>query len=183
VGDTGYLLFCGMDDKVITWEGKTPQLGEGVFVAEGAFIIGDVEIGDESSVWFNAVIRGDVNTIRIGDRTSIQDGVICHCTTALYPLVVGSEVTVGHGAKLHGCDIRDGCLVGMGAVILDDAVIGEQSIIAAGSLVPPGTEIPPRTLVIGAPAKPKRQITDQELKGLQNGVEHYVKLAKTYMAR
>jgi len=183
MGYTGNILLCDMGDMIITWKGKTPKLGADVLVADGAYIIGDVEIGDESSVWFNAVIRGDVNSIRIGDRTSIQDGVVCHCTTALYPLTIGSDITIGHRAVLHGCKIRDGALIGMGAVVMDDAEVGERSMVGAGSVVSPGTVIPPQTLVVGAPAKPKRPLTEAELSGLENGVEHYVKLAQSYMVR
>jgi len=183
MGDTGDLLLCGMGGKIITWQGKTPKLGERVFVADGACIIGDVEIGDETGIWFNAVIRGDVNYVRIGSRTSIQDGAVCHVTLDLYPLLVGSDVTVGHRAVIHGCKIGDGCLIGMGAVILDDAEIGEQSIIAAGSVVAPRAKIPPRTLAVGAPAKPKRPVTAEELKEIEEGAAHYVKLAQSYMVR
>ena len=181
MGDTSDLLLCGMGGKIITWQDKTPRLGSGVFVAEGAYIIGDVEIGDQTSVWFNAVVRGDVNYIKIGSRTSIQDGAVCHCTLNLYPLIVGSDVTVGHRAVIHGCKIGDGCLIGMGAVILDDAEVGEQSIIAAGSVVAPGAKIPSRTLAVGVPAKPKRPVTEEELKEIEEGVAHYMKLAQSYM--
>ena len=180
---TRNLLFCDMDAKVLKWKDKTPVVGEGVFLAEGSFVIGDVEIGDYSSVWFNAVVRGDVNYVRIGSKTSIQDCAACHCTRRLYPLIVGSEVTVGHSAVLHACTIDDGCLIGMGAVVLDDAHIGECSIIAAGSVVPPGAKIPPRTMAVGSPAKPKRPVTDEELEYIREGMENYVKLAQSYMVR
>jgi len=181
VGDSGHLLFRDMGNGLITWNGITPKLGENVFIADGAYVIGDVEIGDHSSVWFNAVVRGDVNYIRIGSRTSIQDCAACHCTRSLYPLVVGSGVTVGHGAVLHGCTVKDGCVIGMGAIVLDDCEIGEKSIIAAGSVVPPGTKIPPGTLAIGSPARPKRQVTEEELKWFEEGAENYVRLAQSYM--
>jgi carbonic anhydrase/acetyltransferase-like protein (isoleucine patch superfamily) len=181
--NTGNVLLCDMGGKIITWKGKTPVIGKGVFLADGASVIGDVVIGDMSSVWFNAVVRGDVNYIRIGSRTSIQDCSVCHCTRKLYPLEVGSEVTVGHRAVLHGCKIRDGVLIGMGAVVLDDAEVGESAVIAAGSVVSPGTKIPPKTLAIGAPAKPKRPLTDSELELFKEGMEEYVKLAQTYLVR
>lgn len=183
MGDPDNLLFRIMGKQIITWQGKTPKLGADVFIADGARIIGDVEIGNESSVWFNAVIRGDVNYIRIGERTSIQDCVVCHCTRVRYPLFIGSEITVGHSAVLHGCTIEDGCLIGMGAVILDDARVGEQCIIGAGSVVTPGTKIPPRTLAVGSPAKPKRDLSAEDLKDIKEGMEHYLKLAQSYLTR
>ncbi len=181
MGGSGYLLLRDMGSGIITWNGITPRVGEKVFIADGAYVIGDVQIGDYSSVWFNAVVRGDVNYIRIGSRTSIQDCAACHCTRRLYPLVVGSEVTVGHGAVLHACTVGDGCVIGMGTVLLDNSEVGEQSIIAAGSVVSPGTKIPPKTLAVGSPAKPKRQVTEDELKWFEEGVENYVRLAQTYM--
>ncbi len=183
MGVADNVLFHDMGNKIITFDGKTPKLGEKVFIADGAFVIGDVEIGDESSVWFNAVVRGDVNYIRIGSRTNIQDCAACHCTRRVYPLFIGSEVTVGHSAVLHACKIRDGCLIGMGAVVLDNAEVGEESIIAAGSVVPPGAVIPPRTLAVGSPAKPRRPVTDDELEYNKEGMLNYLQLAESYMVR
>jgi len=132
--------------------GVSPRLHPSVFVAEGARIIGDVEIGESGSVWFNAVIRGDILPIRIGRRTNVQDGCILH-TKDGFPLTVGDEVTFGHAAIAHGCTIGDLCLLGIGCVVLDGAVIGRGSVIGSGAVVPPGTVVPPHSLVMGVPGK------------------------------
>jgi len=136
----------------ISHKGITPRLHPSVFVAEGARIIGDVEIGEDSSVWFNAVIRGDILPIRIGRRTNVQDGCILH-TKDGFPLSVGDEVTFGHGATAHGCTIGDLCLLGIGCVVLDGAVVGKGSVIGSGAVVPPGMIVPPHSLVMGVPGK------------------------------
>ena len=163
-----------------TYRGTTPRLDPTVFVAPGAHIIGDVEIGRDSSVWFNTVIRGDVHSIRIGSRTNIQDGCVLHVTAGVYPLVLGSEITVGHGAILHGCTIEDGCLIGMGATILDNAHIGAGSLVAAGSVVRENFRAPPGSLLAGVPASVKRPLTEAEHKGLAQGAENYVRYVRTY---
>ncbi|MEK6714378.1 MAG: gamma carbonic anhydrase family protein, partial [Nitrospirota bacterium] len=148
--------------NILSYKGIYPKLHQTVFIVESAIIIGDVEIGEYSSVWFNAVIRGDVNYIRIGYRTNIQDLCMLHVTKDTHPLILGNEITVGHSVTLHGCTIKDRCLIGMGATILDGAVVGEDCIIGAGALVTEGSVIPPGTLAIGFPAKPKRDLTDAE---------------------
>lgn len=143
-------------------KGISPQLDSTVFVAPTVCVVGDVQIGRGSSLWFNVVIRGDVNSIRIGERTNIQDGTVIHVTRDTHPTVIGDDVTVGHSVTLHGCTVENGCLVGIGAIVLDGAVIGESSLVAAGSLVAPGTIVPPGSLVMGSPAKVKRFLTDEE---------------------
>ena len=162
--------------------GKTPVLGKGVFVAETAAVIGDVEIGDQSSIWYGAVIRGDVMPIRIGARTSVQDGAVVHVTAGRHGTTIGSDCTVGHGAIIHACVVEDMCLIGMGSIILDGARIGPGSLVGAGALVTPGTDIPPGSLVIGSPAKVKRPINDREREQIMFGAAHYVELTARYLA-
>ncbi|MBE0599032.1 MAG: gamma carbonic anhydrase family protein [Desulfuromonadales bacterium] len=158
-----------------------PTIAPCAFVEASARIIGDVEIGAESSVWFNVVIRGDVNSIRIGARTNVQDGSVIHVTRALHTTRVGDDVTIGHNATLHGCAIGDGCLIGIGAIILDGAEIGAQSLVAAGTLVAPGTVIPPRTLVMGSPGRPKRPLTQAEVDHLAQSAVNYVGYRLAYL--
>ncbi len=153
---------------ILDWKNKSPRIPDSAFVAPNATVIGDVEIGEESSIWFQTVVRGDVHWIRIGDYTNIQDGSVLHVTSNVHPLYIGNRVTVGHMACLHGCKIEDSCLIGMGAVILDGAVIGEGSLVAAGALVPPGKVYPPRSLIKGNPAKVAREVTDKEWDGFLN---------------
>ena len=157
-----------------------PKLDESVFVAENAVIIGDVEIGRESSVWYGCVVRGDVNYIRIGERTNIQDLTMIHVSSNDFPTVIGNEVTVGHSVNLHGCTIEDNALIGIGAIVLDGAVIGESSLVAAGSLIPPGMKIPPRSLVMGSPGKVKKELTDSEVAELDYFWKGYVELRGKY---
>ncbi|MDR2341499.1 MAG: gamma carbonic anhydrase family protein [Campylobacteraceae bacterium] len=166
----------------------TPQIGKNIFIAKSADIIGDVKIGDDSSVWFKAVIRGDVHKIQIGKRTSIQDGAVVHVThyklddkSDGYPAIIGDDVTVGHGAILHGCVIANACLIGMGAVILDGANIGEESIVGAGSLVTQGKNFPARSLIIGSPARAVRMLKDEEVKELYASAARYVKFKDEYL--
>ncbi len=158
-----------------------PKIGKNVFIAENATVIGDVEIGDDSSIWFGAILRGDVNYIRVGKCTSIQDGTVVHVTNRTHPTVIGNYVTVGHGVKLHGCTVKDNCLIGIGAIILDGAVIGENSIVAAGTLVPPGKEFPPNSLIMGFPAKVKRKLSEEEIRGLKEHALRYVEYKNTYL--
>lgn len=159
-----------------------PKIDPTAFIAENAVIIGDVEIGKDSSVWYGCVIRGDVNKIRIGDRTNIQDGTVIHVSRAQFdgPTIIGDEVTIGHGAMIHGCTIEDGALIGIGATVLDGARIGAQSFIAAGSLVTPNTVIPPRTLVMGSPAKVKKELTEADLEDLEDFWKSYVEILPDY---
>jgi len=160
--------------------GKTPIIHHSVFLAEGAQIIGNVEIGFQSSVWFNAVIRGDVNYICIGARTNIQDGSILHVSRKTYPLIVGDDTTVGHNVILHACHIGSRCLIGMGATVMDGTKVGEDSIIGAGALVTARTIIPPRSLVLGSPAKVKRELNDGEVQSIKDSANHYIKDAENY---
>lgn len=163
-----------------SYKDKQPQIEATAFVAENATIIGDVTIGAEASVWFNATVRGDVNSVRIGARTNIQDGSVIHVSRNTYSTTLEDEVTVGHNATLHGCYIERGCLIGIGAIILDGVRIGAHSIVAAGSLVTPKTMIAPRSFVVGSPAKVKRQLTDEEVANLERYWRNYVQYTKEY---
>jgi carbonic anhydrase/acetyltransferase-like protein (isoleucine patch superfamily) len=165
---------------IISYRGIEPRIHPTVFIAEGAQIIGDVEIGAESSVWFNTVIRGDVHYIRIGERTNIQDNCVLHVTHDTYPLVIGSDVTVGHGAILHAATIKDRCLIGMGAKVLDDATVGPYAFVAAGSLVLEHFEVPEGALVAGVPARIKRMLSDEERQQIVQSAQNYVGYVKTY---
>jgi carbonic anhydrase/acetyltransferase-like protein (isoleucine patch superfamily) len=162
------------------YKGVHPKIHPTVFIVETAIIIGDVEIGEYSSVWFNAVVRGDVHYIRIGDRTNIQDLCMLHVTKDTHPLILGNDITVGHSVTLHGCTIKDRCLIGMGTTILDGAVVGEDCIIGAGALVTEGAMIPPGTLAIGMPAKPKRDLTEKEIARIRQSAQNYIDYARTY---
>lgn len=160
---------------------KTPKIHESVFLAENAVIIGDVEIEKDASIWYNCVLRGDVNFIRIGEKTNIQDGTIIHVSRKKeYSTIIEHEVTVGHSATIHGCYIETGSLIGIGAIILDGARVGKNSLIAAGSLVTPNTEIPERSLVMGSPAKVKREMTDEEVQDLERFWRGYVEMNGIY---
>ncbi len=163
------------------FKGNSPKIDDSAFVVESAQIIGDVIIGEESSVWFNAVIRGDVNHIQIGNHTNIQDGCVLHVARKTLPLIVGDEVTVGHNVTLHACTIGSRCLIGMGAVVMDGAEIGEHSIVGAGALVTPGTKIPPGSLVLGSPAKVKRELTEEEKRGIRESAANYVGDIENYL--
>ena len=165
-----------------SYKGITPRLGERVFVDESAQVIGDVELGDHASVWMCAVIRGDVHSIRIGAYSNIQDNCVVHVFKDQHPTVLADHVTVGHSVTLHGCRIDSYCLIGMGATVLNDAHIGAESIIAAGTLVPEGMKIPPRSLVMGVPAKFRRQITEEERAGLRTYAQNYYEYKETYLA-
>jgi carbonic anhydrase/acetyltransferase-like protein (isoleucine patch superfamily) len=159
-----------------------PKLGDGVYVDVSAQVIGDVELGDHSSVWMNAVIRGDVHSIRIGAHSNIQDCCVVHVFKDQHPTIVGDHVTVGHSVTLHGCRIDSYCLIGMGATVLNDAHIGADSIIAAGTLVPEGMEIPPRSLVMGVPARFKRQVTEEERLGIRRYAANYFDYKESFLA-
>jgi carbonic anhydrase/acetyltransferase-like protein (isoleucine patch superfamily) len=162
-----------LDEQFMTFLRKTPTLGQGVFIAKGAVVLGDVTLGDASSVWYNAVLRGDINRIVVGHHTNIQDNSVVHLADE-FPCLVGNYVTVGHGAILHACTIGDEVLVGMGSTILDGAVVGEQSLVGANSLVTPGVRIPAGSLVLGAPAKVARALTLDERAALKGWAEKYV---------
>ena len=159
----------------------TPKIGERVFIAENATVIGNVEIGDDSSIWFGTILRGDVNFIKVGKCTSIQDGSVVHVTNKTHPTVIGNYVTIGHAVKLHGCTIKDNCLIGIGAIILDGAIVNENSIVAAGTLIPPNKEFPPGVLIMGFPGKVVRELTEEEIKSLHEHALRYVKYKDEYL--
>ena len=171
-----------MTATVRAFGGKRPQLGRGVFLAETAAVIGDVVIGDESSIWYGTVVRGDVMPVRIGARTSVQDGTVIHVTSGFSGTVIGDDCTIGHAAIIHACTVEDFCLIGMGAIVLDGARVGRGSLVGAGALVTPGTDIPPGSLVLGAPAKVKRPVSDKERAQIEEGARHYVELTRSYLA-
>jgi carbonic anhydrase/acetyltransferase-like protein (isoleucine patch superfamily) len=164
------------------YKGIWPKLGERVYVDETAQVIGDVELGDHASVWMNAVIRGDVHSIRIGAHSNIQDNCVVHVYKEKHPTVVADHVTVGHSVTLHGCRIDPYCLIGMGATVLNDAHVGERSIVAAGTLVPEGMEIPPGSLVMGLPAKVRRPLTDEERESITTYASNYFAYKESYLA-
>lgn len=157
-----------------------PKIHSSAYIADSSIVIGDVEIGEDASVWFGSVIRGDVNFIRIGARTNIQDMTMIHVSSKTHSTVLEDEITVGHNVTLHGCHVESGCLIGIGAILLDGVRIGRNSLVAAGSLLTPGTRIPPNSLVMGSPAKVKRELNDDELAYLQKSWRNYVELKKHY---
>ncbi len=163
-----------------SFRGVEPQIHKSAYIDVSAQIIGDVHIGEESSVWCNAVLRGDMFYIRIGNRTNIQDNSVVHTRTGAHPTILEDEVTVGHSVVLHGCYVERGSLIGIGSIVLDDVRVGAQSLVAAGSLISPGTIIPPRSLVMGLPAKVKRPLTDEEVAGLALFWQNYVNFTKQY---
>ena len=165
-----------------TYKGIRPQIASNAFIETSAQVIGDVQIGEHSSVWFNCVIRGDVHYIRVGHSTNIQDGTVIHVTNGRFPTEIGNHVTIGHGVMVHGCTIKDRSLVGIGSIILDNAIIGEESFIAAGSLVTPGTVIPPRSMVMGSPAKVRREVTESEIELINRHWQNYIEYKNNYMA-
>jgi gamma-carbonic anhydrase len=165
------------------FRGVRPTIAASAYVDESAQVIGDVVIGDESSVWMNAVVRGDVNTIRIGRRTNIQDGTIVHVMREpSHPNVVGDEVTVGHGVVLHGCTVADRCLIGMGAILLNGSSVGADCIVAAGTLLTEGAVVPPRSLVMGSPGKVRRALTDGEVAFIRASAANYVGYRLDYLS-
>ncbi|NUO47523.1 MAG: gamma carbonic anhydrase family protein [Polyangiaceae bacterium] len=166
---------------IISIDGKTPRIAEGVFIAPNAYVIGDVEIGEGSSVWFGCVLRGDVGAIRIGKRSNIQDLSCIHMTDGLSNSVIGDDVTVGHGVILHGCTVGDAALVGMASTVMDHDGDGARSVVAAGSLVPPRMVIPAGSMVRGSPAKVLREATEEERAMGITGAAHYVENAKRYL--
>lgn len=163
------------------YEGKNPRLGARLFVAENAAIVGDVEIGDDASIWYGTTVRGDVNFIRIGARTNVQDNCTIHVSHEAWSTVIAEEVTIGHGAIVHGCRIGRGALIGMGSRVLDGAVVGESALVGAGALVAEGMQVPPRTLVVGVPARVKRELTPDEVARLDQSWRHYVDIKDRYL--
>jgi carbonic anhydrase/acetyltransferase-like protein (isoleucine patch superfamily) len=164
------------------YKGIHPKLGERVYVDVSAQVIGDVELGDHASVWMNAVVRGDVHSIRIGAYSNIQDCCVVHVFKDQHPTIVADHVTVGHSVTLHGCRIGSWCLIGMGATILNDAEIGEECVIAAGTLIPERMVVPPRSLVMGVPGKVRRPITEEEREGLRRYANNYFEYKESYLA-
>lgn len=170
-----------LNANVIAYGTTVPQLGNDALVCSGGQVIGDVTIGDHSSIWFNTVVRGDEHHVRIGNRTNIQDNSVVHVTSDVAPCLIGSDVTVGHNAIIHACTIEDNCLIGMGAIILDKAHIKSGTLVAAGSVVPPGKTYPSGTLVMGSPAKVVRELSDEEISSIAQSAKHYVQTAKKYL--
>lgn len=160
--------------------GKAPRVAPSAFIAPGAVVVGDVEIGEEVSIWYGAVLRGDVGVIRIGARTNVQDTACIHMTGDMSNSVIGSEVTIGHGVIVHGAVIGDGALIGMGSVLLDNCEIGAESLVAAGSVVPPRMQIPPRSMVRGQPAKVIRPLREDEWIQGRTGARVYLELMKAH---
>jgi len=163
-----------------SYRGRAPRIAASAYIDEAATIIGDVQIGDHSSVWPGVVIRGDVHYIRIGAATNVQDGSVLHVMRDDHPLVLGDNVTIGHGAILHGCTIESRCLIGMGAIILNGANIGTGSIVAAGTLVPEGAIVPPGSLFMGHPGKLRRALTDADQQSIDNYAARYVEYKESY---
>ncbi len=161
--------------------GTYPRIAPSAFIAEGVVVTGDVEIGRDTSIWYGCVLRGDVGPIRVGAASNLQEGTILHCAPDKEPTDLGSWVTVGHGAILHGCRIGDRSLVGMSATVLDGVVVGEECIIGAGALVPPGMVVPPRTLVVGSPARFSRRLNDEDVEWILGHGRHYVDSKGQYL--
>jgi carbonic anhydrase/acetyltransferase-like protein (isoleucine patch superfamily) len=166
---------------ILTLAGRTPRIVASAYVAPSADIIGTVELGENSSVWFQCVLRGDIEPIRVGANSNIQDGSIVH-TMMGSPVTVGDWVTVGHRVVLHGCTVENNCLIGMGAVLLNNVHVGEGSIVAAGALVAENTVIPPRSLYMGVPAKRRREVTKDEQAFIRMHADHYLQYKETYLA-
>ncbi len=168
---------------LIPFKNILPRIGNNVFIAPNVPIVGDVDIGDDSSIWFNCVLRGDVNSIRIGQRTNIQDGTVIHVSSFGLGTVVGDDVTVGHMALLHACTIEDGAFVGMMTCVMDGAVVEKGAMVAAGALVTPGKRVPAGQLWGGSPAKFMRELTEEDKKHVAWSSAHYVKLAQNYLTK
>ncbi len=165
-----------------SYDGRSPRIGQRVFIAENATLIGDVSLGDDCSIWYGAVLRGDVHSIRIGPRTNIQDNCVLHVTNDTHPIDIAEEVTIGHGVIAHGCTIGRGALIGMGSRVLDGARVGELALIGAGALVGEGMEIPPRTLAVGVPARVKRDLRMDEIARLEQSWRHYIEYKERYLS-
>jgi len=166
--------------SLLPYNGILPRIHPSVYLADGARIIGDVEIGKDASIWFNSVLRGDVNYIRIGEGSNIQDLTMVHVTTNGNPTIVGKYVTVGHSVTLHACTIQDYALIGMGSTILDGAIIPPYSLVAAGSVVSPNKTFPEKSLILGSPAQVKRPLTPEELTYLELSASHYIEVMNQY---
>jgi carbonic anhydrase/acetyltransferase-like protein (isoleucine patch superfamily) len=162
------------------YRGVVPEIAASAYIDPSAQVIGDVHVGERSSIWPNVTARGDVNSIRIGNETNIQDNCVLHCDAGLFPLAIGNRVTIGHLAMLHGCTVEDDCLIGIGAIILNGAKIGNGSVVAAGAVVPEGTEVPPLSMVMGVPGKVKRPLTEDERERVRQNAQHYVESTQIY---
>jgi gamma-carbonic anhydrase len=167
---------------IYPYNNKLPNLGTGVFLAPSAELAGEIEVGADSSFWFNTAARGDVNWIRIGERTSVQDGTILHVTHARFPLSIGADVVIGHSCMIHGCTLEDACLVGIGARVLDGAVIESGAQVGAGAVVPPGMRVASGQLALGVPAKVVRPLSDGERAAIREIAERYVRVKNDYLA-
>ena len=161
----------------------SPRIHPTAFIDDSAQVIGDVDIGEESGVWMCAVVRGDVNAIRVGRRTNIQDGTVVHAMTGTHETTIGDRVTIGHGAIIHGCTIEHQCLIGMGAIVLNGAHVGTGSIVAAGTLIVENMKVPPKSLVMGSPGKVRRLLTHAEIAEIQTYADRYVEYRLEYMSR
>jgi carbonic anhydrase/acetyltransferase-like protein (isoleucine patch superfamily) len=168
---------------IIPYLDRQPEIDPSAFVAPDAWITGSVFIGEDSSVFFGSCLRGDINPIRIGKGTNVQELSILHTSRGLGDCILGDYVTIGHGAILHGCEVKNNCLIGMGATILDNVVVGEYSIVGANSLVPMNMIIPPRSMVYGNPAKIIREVTEKEMRGIEENAAHYIKVMRNYKAQ
>jgi gamma-carbonic anhydrase len=162
------------------FRGVMPRIAKSAYIDASAQVIGDVVIGERSSVWLNVSIRGDVNHIRVGDETSIQDNSVLHVDHDLYPCIVGNRVTVGHRVVLHGCAVEDDVLIGIGAVVLNGAKVGRGAVVAAGALVPEGMDVPPNSMAIGMPARIRREVTPEEQERFRKNCENYVRITAIY---
>lgn len=169
-----------MQGMILPYGKTTPKVAEGVFIAPTATLIGDVEIGSETSIWFQCVLRGDVDYIRVGKRTNIQDGTVVHVASQIQGCVIGDDVTIGHLALIHACTLQDGCFIGMKSTVMDLAVVESGAMLAAGSLVPPGKIVKSGQLWAGTPARMVRRLSDRDLATMRQAAPHYVKLAETY---
>lgn len=169
------------ESRLLPFEGHSPRLEESAWIAPGATVVGDVRLGERSSVWYGAILRGDTDPITVGDRTNIQDGAVLHADPG-FPANIGSGCVVGHRAILHGCTVEDECLVGMNATVLNGARIGAGSVVGAGAVVPEGREFPPRSLILGIPAKQRGEVDDDQLREIRRGAAEYVERAAAHRA-
>jgi carbonic anhydrase/acetyltransferase-like protein (isoleucine patch superfamily) len=163
------------------YRGILPKVAPSAYIDPSAQVIGDVVVGERSSIWPNATVRGDVNYIRIGEETNVQDNSVLHVEHEIHPLLLGDRVTVGHAVVLHGCTVENECLIGIGAVVLNGVKVGAGSVVAAGSVVPEGMQIPPGSMVMGVPAKIKREVSAEEKERFRVNAQRYVESRKTYM--
>jgi carbonic anhydrase/acetyltransferase-like protein (isoleucine patch superfamily) len=165
----------------IEFKGMKPSVSDKAFIAEGVKLIGNVKIEEDAGIWYNAVLRADINEIRVGKRSNVQDGCAVHVDHT-HPTIIGDDVTIGHNAVIHGCEIGDNALIGMGAIVLNGAVVGEKSLVGAGALIGEGKVVPPRSLVVGNPMRVIRELNDEQLKAIEANKDTYVKLAQDFLA-